>query len=55
MIFENANKTLALKFYVNARIMGKKYLSYVRGKEIDCNPERINNLLQIISPEKCDV
>jgi len=55
MIFGNANKTLTLEFYANARFMGKKYLSYVRGKEIDYNPERINNLLQIIPPEECDV
>jgi len=55
MIFENANKTLALEFYANARFMGKKYVSYVRGKEIDYRPERINNLLQIIPPEECDV
>jgi len=32
MIFENANKTLALEFYENARFMGNKYVSYVRGK-----------------------
>jgi len=55
MIFEHANKTLALEFYANARFMGKKYLSYVRGKEIDYNLERINNLLQIIPLEECDV
>jgi len=55
MIFENANKSLALEFYANARFMGKKYVSYVRGKVIDYNPERINNLLQIIPPEECDV
>jgi len=55
MIFENANKTLALEFYANARFMGKKYMSHVRVKEIDYSPERINNLLQIIPPEECDV
>jgi len=55
MIFVNANKTLALEFYANARFMGKKYVSYLRGKEIDYSPERINNLLQIIPPEECDV
>ena len=55
MIFEHANKTLALEFYANARFIGKKYVSYVRGNEIDYSPERINNLLQIIPPEECDV
>ena len=55
MIFKNANKTLALGFYENERFMGKKYVSYVRGKEIDYSPENINNLLQIIPPEECDV
>jgi len=55
VIFKNANKTLALGFYENERFMGKKYVSYVRGKEIDYSPENINNLLQIIPPEECDV
>jgi len=55
MIFEQANKTLALEFYANARFMGMNYVSYVWGKEIDYSPEKINNLLQIIPPEECDV
>ena len=55
MIFENANKTLALEFYANTRFIGKKYVSYARGKEINYSLERINNLLQIIPPEECDV
>jgi len=55
MIFENANKTLALEFYANARFMGRRYQSYVRGKEIGYSLERINDLLQIIPHEECDV
>jgi len=35
MIFEQANKTLAFEFYVNARFSGRRYMSYVRGKEIN--------------------
>jgi len=35
MIFEQANKTVAAEFYANARFTGKKYVSYVRGKECD--------------------
>jgi hypothetical protein len=30
-------------------------VSYVRGKEIDYSPERINQLLEIVPPEVCDV
>jgi len=55
MIFEQANKTLPLEFYANARFMGKKYVSYVRGEEIDYSPERINDLLESIPPDECDV
>jgi len=55
MIIEQAKKTLALEFYANARFMGKKYVSYVRGNEIDYSPERINALLEIVPPEHCDV
>jgi len=50
-----AGPALALEFYANARFMGKKYVSYVRGKEIDYSPKRINDLLEIIPPEECDV
>jgi len=35
--------------------MGRKYVSYVRGKEIDYSLERINDLLEIVPPEACDV
>jgi hypothetical protein len=35
MIFEQANKTVGIEFYANARYMGRKYVSYVRG-EGDC-------------------
>jgi hypothetical protein len=55
MIFEQANKTLALEFYVNARFSRRRYGSYVRGKDIDFSPEAINNLLKIVPPEQCDV
>ena len=55
MIFEQANKTIGIEFYSNARYMGRKYVSYVRGKEIDYSPERINQLLEIVPPEICDV
>jgi len=34
IIFEQANKTLALEFYANARFMGRKYVSYVRGRRL---------------------
>jgi len=55
MIFDQANKTLALEFYANGRFVGRKYVSYVRGKEIDYSPERINALLEIDPPEECRV
>jgi len=32
MVFDQANKTLTLEFYANARFSGKKYESYARGK-----------------------
>jgi len=41
MIFEKANKTLALEFYANAQFSGKRYGLYVRGKEIDFSPAAI--------------
>ncbi|KEH16837.1 hypothetical protein MTR_0084s0060 [Medicago truncatula] len=53
MIFEQANKTLGIEFYANARFMGRRYVSYVRGKEIDYSPKRINALLEIVPPEEC--
>jgi hypothetical protein len=34
MIFEQANRTLALEFYANARFMERKYVSYVRGRRL---------------------
>jgi len=55
MVFKQANKTLALEFYVNARFSEKKYGTYVQGKDIDFAPERINDLLKIVPPEQCDV
>jgi len=54
MIFEQANKTLALEFATNARFSGRRYGSYVRGKDIDFSPKAINTLLQIHPPEQCD-
>ncbi|RHN52178.1 hypothetical protein MtrunA17_Chr6g0477621 [Medicago truncatula] len=30
-------------------------VSFVRGKEIDYSPERINSLLEIVPPEECEV
>ena len=55
MIFEQGNKTVAAEFYANARFTRKKYVSYVRGKEIDYILEVINTLLDIHPPEECDV
>jgi hypothetical protein len=55
MIFERANKTLALEFYANGRFSRRRYGSYVRGKYIDFSPEAINNLLKIVPLEHCDV
>ncbi|AES99359.1 hypothetical protein MTR_5g079810 [Medicago truncatula] len=55
MIFEQAKKTLGIEFYANARFMGQRYVSFVRGKEIDYSPERINALLEIVPPEECGV
>jgi len=55
IVFKQANKTLALEFYANARFMGRKYVSYVRGKEIDYSLERINVLLEIDPHEECGV
>jgi hypothetical protein len=54
MIFEQTNKIVWIEFYASARFMGRKYVSYVRGKEIDYSPERINSLLEIVPPEECD-
>jgi len=55
MVFKEANKTMALEFYVNARFSGRRYASYVRGKDIDFSPQTINDLLNIVPPEQCDV
>jgi len=55
MIFEQTNRTLALEFYANARFFGKRYGSYVCGKEIDLSLAVINDLLKIVPPEQCDV
>jgi len=54
MVFEQANKTLALEFYGNARFSGRRYETYVRGKDIDCLPQTINDLLKIVPPKQCD-
>ncbi|AES79642.1 hypothetical protein MTR_7g070630 [Medicago truncatula] len=53
--FQQANKTLGIEFYANARLMGQRYVSFVRGKEIDYSPEKINALLEIVPPEECGV
>jgi len=55
MVFKDANKTLALEFYANARFFRRRYETYVCGKDIDFSPEAINNLLKIVPPEQCDV
>jgi hypothetical protein len=55
MIFEQANKMVGIELYSNARFMGRKYVSYVRRKEIDYSPGNINSLLEIVPPEECDV
>jgi len=55
MVFKEANKTLALKFYANARFSGWRYGTYVRGKDIDFSPQAINDMLKIVPPEQCDV
>ena len=55
MVFQDANKTMTLEFYANARFSGRRYESYVRGKTIDFSPEAINTMLKIVPPEQCDV
>ena len=55
MVFKEANKTLALEFYANARFSGRRYGTYVRGKDIDFSHQAINDLLKIVPPEQCDV
>jgi len=55
MVFQEANKTMALEFYANARFSGRRYESYVRGNDIDFSPQAINDLLKIVPPEQCDV
>jgi len=55
MVFQEANKTMALEFFANARFSRRRYGSYVRGKDIDFSPEAINDLLDLVPPEQCDV
>jgi len=55
MVFEQANKSLALEFYANARFSRRRYETYVCGQDIDFSPERINDLLKIVPPEQCDL
>jgi len=55
LIFEQANKTMALEFYANARFSRKRYGTYVRGMDIDFSLEAINGLLKIVPPKQCDV
>jgi len=55
MVFKEANKTMTLKFYVNARFSGRRYESYEWGKDIDFSPQAINDLRNIVPPEQCDV
>ena len=44
---------MALEFYANARFSGRRYGSYVQGRDIDFSPQAINDLLD--PPEQCDV
>jgi len=46
---------MELEFYVNAWFSRRRYESYVRGKDIDFSPQAINDLLNIVPPEQCDV
>jgi len=46
---------MTLEFYANARFFGRRYGSYVRGKDINFSPQAINDLLDLVPPEKCDV
>jgi len=46
---------MALELYANARFSGKRYESYVRGKDIDFSPQAINDLLRIVPLKQCDV
>ena len=55
MVFLEANKTMALEFYANARFSERQYESYVRGKDINFSPDAINAMLKIVPPEQCDV
>ena len=55
MVFEEANKTIALEFYANARLSRRRYETYVRGKDINFSPQAINDLLKLVPPEQCDV
>jgi len=55
MVFYEANKTMTLEFYANARFSGRRYGSYVWGKNIDLPSQAINDLLDLVPPEQCDV
>jgi len=46
---------MALEFFANARFSGRRYGSYVWGKDIDFSPEAINDLLDLVPLEQCDV
>jgi len=54
-VFKEANKTMTLEFYANARFSRRRYGSYVRGKDIDFSPQEIDDLLNLVPPEQCDV
>jgi len=55
MVFQEANKTMTLEFYANARFSRRRYGSFVLGKDIDFSPQAINDLLDLVPPEQCDV
>jgi len=40
---------------LNDMVFGRRYESYVRGKDIDFSPRAINDLMSIVPPEQCDV
>ena len=46
---------MALEFYANARFSERRYGSYVWGKDIDFSPQAINDLLNLVPPDQCDV
>ena len=55
MVFKEANKTMTLEFYANARFSRRRYGSYMRGRDIDFSPQAINCLLNLVPPEQSDV